>query len=524
MKIYHITCIQLIAAFFIAIPGRGQSSDYDHWHLMDYFEDNVPGISLEKAMNLLVDHEPAQKVRVAVIDCGVDVGHPALVNSIYVNSDEIENNGVDDDGNGFVDDIRGWNFLVDSTGNRINHARYEAPYFFYLHDSLTKNNLPMPKWLAEMDLYLLEDLTEDFEFQKLENEYYAQFYLDYVNPYMDLFGEYPDGYQQILSARKALGFNRDERRILKELIKLGLEPLNYFGYVVDSWWYDQYWLNPNFNPRDPQEPDHYYGNNEVDGGMEPHGTHISGIIAAAPTPESSMKGIAHDLVEIIPIRAVPDGDEIDKDVANSIRYAVDQGAHIINMSFGKHVSSDPQRVWDALLYAAAHDVLIVHAAGNEAQNIDAWPFYPNPGPYQDIDSVFINVGSSTIAYNQYLISEFSNYGKRNVHLFAPGENILSLGATHDYKKLDGTSMAAPMVSGVAALLLAYFPEFTATEIKQILLNNTFQPSVNILPPDAVMAEWRMQPMSQFCASGGIVNAHFAVKHALNMNPQLQNSQ
>ena len=185
-------------------------------------------------------------------------------------------------------------------------------------------------------------------------------------------------------------------------------------------------------------------------------------------------GIANGLVDIIYM--VPDGDEIDNDVANAIRYAVDQGASIINMSFGKYVSSDPERVREALRYAAANDVLIVHAAGNEASDIDAFPFYPNPGRYRDVDSVFINVGASTSTYDDLLIAEFSNFGKRRVDLFAPGEDILSLGADHDYIDHSGTSMASPVVAGVAALLRAYFPEFTAAEIKDILLNSSTNPS------------------------------------------------
>ena len=184
------------------------------------------------------------------------------------------------------------------------------------------------------------------------------------------------------------------------------------------------------------------------------------------------------------------------------------------MSFGKYVSSDPERVREALRYAAANDVLIVHAAGNEANDIDAFPFYPNPGRYRDVDSVFINVGASTSTYDDLLIAEFSNVGKRRVDLFAPGEDILSLGADHDYIDHSGTSMASPVVAGVAALLRAYFPEFTAAEIKDILLDSVHEPEFRVLPPGTPPSEVTFaKSMSKFCSSGGIVNARNAVLEA-----------
>jgi subtilisin family serine protease len=330
-------------------------------------------------------------------------------------------------------------------------------------------------------------------------------------PFHDTFEEYPDNFEQIWYHRKAIGLNRAQRKFLKYLMAEELTLWNFEYYVQEAWNYDKFWTNPDYNPRDPNEPDTGYGNNDASGGYEDHGTHVAGIICGGATDDGGPIGIANGLVDIIPVRMVPDGDEIDKDVANAIRYAVDQGASIINMSFGKYVSSNPERVREALRYAAANDVLIVHAAGNEANDIDAFPFYPNPGRYRDVDSVFINVGASTSTYDDLLIAEFSNVGKRRVDLFAPGEDILSLGADHDYIDHSGTSMASPVVAGVAALLRAYFPEFTAAEIKDIILNSVHEPEFRVLPPGTPPSEVTFaKSMSKFCSSGGIVNARNAV--------------
>jgi len=497
-----------------ATAATAQSDQPIPWHHMAYEVEGVPGIALSQARVMLSEEVPAQRVKVAVLDCGVDATHPALAGAIHTNLNEIEGNGIDDDDNGYIDDVVGWNFMVDSTGRSLNFARYEAHYFTHLYDSLQASGLPMPAWLKKLDMDLTREMAEEAQGYADDAWFYAELYFDFAIPFHDTFEEYPDNFEQIWFHRKAIGLNRAERKFLKFLMSEELALWDFEYYVQEAWNYDKFWTNPDYNPRDPNEPETGYGNNDASGGYEDHGTHVAGIICGGATAEGGPIGIANGLVDIIPVRMVPDGDEIDKDVANAIRYAVDQGASIINMSFGKYVSSDPERVREALRYAAANDVLIVHAAGNEANDIDAFPFYPNPGRYRDVDSVFINVGASTATYDDLLIAEFSNVGKRRVDLFAPGEDILSLGADHDYIDHSGTSMASPVVAGVAALLRAYFPEFTAAEIKDILLDSVHEPEFRVLPPGTPPSEVTFaKSMSKFCSSGGIVNARNAVLEA-----------
>ena len=513
LKPTHIAALAALLLSF-ATAATAQSDQPIPWHHMAYEVDGVPGIALSQARVMLGEDVPAQRVKVAVLDCGVDATHPALAGAIHTNLKEIEGNGIDDDGNGYIDDMVGWNFMVDSTGRSLNFARSEAHYFTHLYDSLQASGLPLPLWLKNLDMNLTREMAKEAEGNADDAWFYAELYFDLAIPFHDTFEEYPDNFEQIWYHRKAIGLNRAERKFLKFLMREELTLWDFEYYVEEAWNYDKFWTNPDYNPRDPNEPDTGYGNNDASGGYEDHGTHVAGIICGGAMDDGGPIGIANGLVDIIPVRMVPDGDELDKDVANAIRYAVDQGASIINMSFGKYVSSDPERVREALRYAAANDVLIVHAAGNEANDIDAFPFYPNPGRYRDVDSVFINVGASTSTYDDLLIAEFSNVGKRRVDLFAPGEDILSLGADHDYIDHSGTSMASPVVAGVAALLRAYFPEFTAAEIKDILLNSVHEPEFRVLPPGTLPSEVTFaKSMSKFCSSGGIVNARNAILEA-----------
>ena len=497
-----------------ATAATAQSDQPIPWHHLAYEVDSVPGIALSQARALLRNEGQPKRIKVAVLDCGVDDTHPALRGAINTNLGEIDGNGIDDDGNGYIDDVVGWNFMVDSTGQSLNFARYEAHYFTHLFDSLEASGLPMPAWLKNLDMDLTREIAEEAQESADDAWFYAGIYFEYAAPFLNTFEEYPDNFEQIWFHRRTIGLKRSERKFLKFMMAEDLTLWDFESSVEEAWNYDNYWTNPNYNPRDPNEPDIGYGNNDASGGYEDHGTHVSGIICGGATAERGPIGIADGLVDIIPVRMVPDGDEIDKDVANAIRYAVNQGASIINMSFGKYVSSDPERVREALRFAAANDVLVVHAAGNEANDIDAWPFYPNPGRYRDVDSVFINVGASTSSYDDLLIAQFSNVGKRQVDLFAPGAGILSLGADHDYIDYSGTSMASPVVAGVAALLRAYFPEFSASEIKDILLDSVHEPDFRVLPPGTPPSEvTSTKSMSKFCSSGGIVNARNAVLEA-----------
>src|SRR3989339_447429 len=229
-----------------------------------------------------------------------------------------------------------------------------------------------------------------------------------------------------------------------------------------------YHLNFDFNPReiigdDPEtNADSLYGNNDVAGPRADHGTFVAGIIAAVRNNNIGCDGVAEN-AKIMALRVVPNGDERDKDVANAIRYAVDNGAKIINLSFGKDFSPQKELVDRALKYAGQKNVLVVHAAGNEGDNNDVEIRYPTNRDSQNkpLLQSWLDVGASSMKKGKNFPGFFSNYGKINVDLFAPGVDVFSLTPGSKYSVKSGTSFAAPVVSGVAALIMGAYPDLSA---------------------------------------------------------------
>jgi subtilisin family serine protease len=275
----------------------------------------------------------------------------------------------------------------------------------------------------------------------------------------------------------------------------------------------KYGLNPDYNPRtivgDNYEDasERYYGNNEVEGPDAMHGTHVGGMVGAVRNNGIGIDGVCEN-VKIMAIRAVPDGDERDKDVANAILYAVNNGAKVINMSFGKQYVYNKKVVDDAIKYAMSKDVLLVHGAGNDALNCDEAIVYPND---QMLDNTlvnnFLNVGANDISGNT---ASFSNYGKNNVDVFAPGVRIYSTMIDYKYEYLDGTSMASPAACGVAALIRSYYPELSAAQVKEIIIASAYKPKMKVSLPGS---EKKKTTYKKLCKSGGMVNALNAVKMA-----------
>jgi subtilisin family serine protease len=253
-----------------------------------------------------------------------------------------------------------------------------------------------------------------------------------------------------------------------------------------------------------------YGNNLLKFEDAMHGTMVAGFIGAIRNNGYGIDGVA-DNVRIMVIKAVPNGDEYDKDIANAIMYAVNNGAKIINMSFGKKLS--PHKAWvdAAFKYAAAHDVLLVQAAGNDSQNVDVVPDYPNDtfedGSATDADNV-INVGASGPKADDHLAADFSNYGKKNVDLFAPGYKVTSVTNNAELNTEDGTSFASPITAGIAALLLEYYPNLSARQLKQIILQSA--KPVNGLMVYKPGSKTDKVEFTSLSKTGGIVNAYDAV--------------
>lgn len=486
-----------------------------HQNLDNFF----PGMDLEGAYSLLKKLDN-QKVIVAVVDSGIDIAHEDLKSVIWTNPKEIPNNNIDDDKNGYVDDIHGWNFLGD-----INQANLE---YVRIYRSKDKKN---PEYAAAKEKYekeyqkgfddkvYIEQLSQmassadELIQARIGKENYTL--QDLKNLRLksgDLIEQYVEFMKEMLLKTK------DSQTLKKELT----EGVDYYTTKLN------YHLNVNFDPRkDILKDDEndwskkIYGNNNVVGpdlkGAE-HGTHVAGIIAAQRNNKIGMDGVA-DNVAIMALRAVPDGDEYDKDIALAIRYAVDNGAKVINTSFGKGYSPQKQWVYDAIKYAASKDVLIVNAAGNDSQDIDVEATYPNEEvDGKEISDNFLTVGALNYMYDENLVADFSNYGKRNVDVFAPGVKIWSTMPNNAYEFLDGTSMASPEVAGLAALIRSYFPKLTASQVKKAIMQSGLKPDLQVLiGKEDKNGKRQKVAFSSISTTGGIVNARNAIILASQMS-------
>ncbi|MGH7618314.1 MAG: S8 family serine peptidase, partial [Gemmatimonadaceae bacterium] len=279
----------------------------------------------------------------------------------------------------------------------------------------------------------------------------------------------------------------------------------------------KYGLNPDYDSRtlvgdhysDPTE--RHYGNADVMGQDAEHGTHVAGIIGAVRGNGIGVDGIA-PAVKFMMIRVVPDGDERDKDIANAIRYATDNGAQIISMSFGKPYSPYKSTVDDAVKYADAHGVLMIHAAGNDGADLSKGKNFPTPAFLGGGHAInWIEVGASSWKGGVDLAGSFSNYGKHEVDVFAPGVDILSTEPGNNYGRLSGTSMAAPVVSGLAALLMSYYPNLSAGDIRRIIVSSVSRHADQMVNKPGEGSD--KVPFGTLSVSGGIVNAYRAVKMA-----------
>ena len=482
------------------------------WAHRDLLTTGYPGISLEKAYEALKGRK-ARTVIVGVVDSGVDINHEDLKPIIWTNPKEIPGNGIDDDKNGYIDDVHGWNFLGDINQENLEYVRI-----------LKKGNTNDPDYKRAEKKYNKEyqEANEKIETysqirdriaqsdaliqKQLGKKEYTEEDLDLIDTSSSL---------QLAGAVRGMKYLLGNGVNIKETIEELSEGVKHYEERI------KYGLNKEFNPRavlkdNPDDiNDKFYGNNNVIGPTAEgalHGTHVAGIIAAVRHNNIGMDGVA-DHVRIMPVRTVPDGDEYDKDVALALRYAIDNGAKVINTSFGKEFSPHKQWVYDALKYAAEKDVLIVNAAGNDDKNIDVQPTFPDDNiDGKEFTDTMITIGALNYEYNENLVASFSNYGKNNVDLFSPGVQIYATVPENKYKFLDGTSMAAPEVAGVAALIRAYFPNLKAREVKQILMESGLTPTISeviVGGPDEEQGTKRML-FSELCKSGKMFNAYNAI--------------
>ena len=503
------------------------------WHLLNYSQDGYMGTGVKEAYELLKGRK-STKVVIAVIDSGVDTTQEDLKANLWVNPKEIPGNGKDDDGNGYIDDIHGWNFCGNTTGENLQTNTHEIERVYH-------------RWKKEFEGKKENSLPEDRRFlfeqwEKAETIINTE-YKDYQKNIVNI-----ENFVKVLnSSNRLITAYLNKNEFIRKEIAL-IDNSDSLGWAVRVWnnlfiqgsdatikntvilsdleTYHNNLLNERKRKEDDPvdyrgalTKDNYedisdsvYGNNNLQGSSGNHGTHVCGIIGAVRNNNIGVDGIV-DNVSIMMIRAVPGGDEHDKDVALAIRYAVDNGAQIINMSFGKPVSPYKKFVDDAVEYAAARNVLIVHGAGNDGEDLDKKMFYPCPDLLNGTKAAnMITIGASGDYSTDGLVASFSNYSARNVDIFAPGVYINSTIPNNSYDAYDGTSMASPVAAGIAGLLKSYFPKLTALQIIDLLMRSGTPIKEEVTIPNST----KKTSMKKLCKSGKIINAYEAVKLAMQL--------
>jgi len=510
-----------------AKKGKMSEAEIEAWPHADILTDTVPGMSLAQAYKFLEGKKP-NTIVVGIIDSGIDINHEDLKDQVWTNPKDIAGNNIDEDKNGHTDDAHGWNFLGGEKGKATPeqlevtrlYKKYEAKYA-----GVDPAAVPA-KDKKEYDAYV--KIKADFEKRLAEANKNYTYYVGLSETLKEAdaaakskFGKsdytiadlntLPEAEKNPLLLRiySSGGTVADA----EEQLKGGID---YYGAQVKTMY------NLDFNGRaatgdNPDDiKDVKYGNPWVVGSVEDesHGTHVAGIVLASRNNGKGMNGVTNN-VKLITARAVPDGDEYDKDVALAIRYMADMGAKVVNMSFGKSYSPHSDWVYEAIKYAESKDVLLVHAAGNDGKDIDKSDNFPTdtPDKLKEIVGNYISVGASTRSFDEKLVASFSNYGKRMVDIFAPGLEIYSTVPNNEYESLQGTSMAAPQVAGVAALIRSYYPELSAKQVKQIIMNSGTKVNLEVILPKS---EGKKVPFGELSVSGRVLNAHNAVKMADSM--------
>ena len=495
------------------------------WHLTPANSAPYYGTGVEKAYTeLLANKTPGEKVIVAIIDSGTDIEHEDLKENVWVNDDEVPGNREDDDNNGYIDDVYGWNFIGGPDGSHVNKDTYELTRLYAKLNS---------KYEGMNEGSVSEENQDEYEYYlEIKKAYDRR--VEQNNRNLNQVGQ---SSQAILFAKQTLNISNidsvsaDDLEVNSSDTQQTQQAKQIMSYLINNGasesdisdlqeYYEHlqglanYGLNPDFNPRDIVGDDYddlsnrFYGNNDVIGPTSEHGTHVAGIVGAIRDNNLGATGIAD--IELMILRTVPDGDERDKDVANAIRYAAENGARVINMSFGKGYSPQKFYVDDAIRYADSVGVLMISGSGNGSDNVDSTDSYPTRF-YDDggMATNYLSVGATSWQSDSMLVASFSNYGKETVDIFAPGVDVYSTYPNNEYKMESGTSMASPVVAGVAALIMSYYPELSATDVKEILLETVTKVDQVVYKPGTDEGI----PFSELSSTGGIINAYEALKLA-----------
>lgn len=501
------------------------------WQHLDLRGDAHFGVSADMSYLENVSKTKRKVIIVAVIDSGVDINHEDLKDNMWVNSREIPENGIDDDNNGYIDDIHGWNYIGGVDGKNINEENLEETRVFKSLNTRVLNgeelnaeeqiNLDKAKAYIEEGLnkygpYFVEAKSDMKTYLSGMDVLKTKLGIESIILLSDL--------EEIESTDDEVNIAKDNLIIIWKKYSKGIVGLK--RILEKSRYYVEVGYNANFNARmeivgdDPSDfTDINYGNNDVKGPDSRHGTHVAGTIAAVRDNNLGINGIA-DNVKIMALRAVPNGDERDKDIALAIKYAADNGAKIINMSFGKKFSPYKEEVDKAFIYAAKKGVIFFHSAGNSSLDNDGG-LTSFPNSYKRTGSGvlkvhtipnWVEVGASTKDNNYKIAASFSNYGQESVTLFSPGHKIYATTPENTYQALSGTSMAAPVASGVAAVLMGTYPKMSASEILDIIKESVSKASIfPVIRPGSTVAFPVM--FTSLSSTGGVINLQSAMELA-----------
>ncbi len=499
-----------------------------NWYNKDLKSDKIYGVSTEKTYKELLKGKTPTTVVVAIIDGGTDINHEDLQGVIWTNKGEIAGNGIDDDHNGYIDDVHGWNFIGGKDGKSVKEDNLE----------ITRLYRKLSAKYADADTTSLSDNKDYKQFKELKAKYlekyesakkqYPKFskIADKVHVSDSIIAAYL--HKKDYTAKDLKKIKSDDPLIksskenLTYWVRMGVKAADLVGYKEQLKAQAEYQYNVDFDPRgivgDNYEVNSspYYGNNDVVGPTPFHGTFVAGNVGAVRGNKKGADGVAN-CVQMMIVRVVPDGDERDKDVANGILYAINNGAKVINMSFGKAYSPQKSFVDSVLRIANSKDVVLVHAAGNDAENNDVVTNYPEnrDANNQVICNSYITVGASSMLQGEELPGAFSNYGKTMVDVFAPGVELNGLEPDNKYGHASGTSMASPVVAGIAAVIRGYFPELTAAEVRDIIVKSASKYSEMVKVPGE-SEEAVKKSFSELSVSGGVANLYNAVMMAQEM--------
>lgn len=510
--------------FFILFVSQGVFSQVTlddealkTWWQKDLEHDSIPGIGLQRLYDEFLQNREGEEVIVAVLDTKLDIDHEDLKQNIWVNEDEIAGNGIDDDHNGYIDDINGWNFLGNANGDEVPYQSTEMVRIIKRYE--TK--------YANVDINTISgDETYDYLSAKKELEKKQAAFLE-DNHYLDSISTlYFDWKKQVVKALKGKPYSKetldslasvdkdfkDHTNWMKDMIDWGIEEEGFLQTYIDE---NNQYLNTHYSVAFDERKNVDIGNGNVKGNDMPfqHSTPVTGVIAASRDNGIGINGIVSK-IKIMPVVMVSDGDEHDEDVAKAIRYATDNGAKIINMSWGKYYSTQPNLVKEAIAYAAKKDVFMVTASGNGAKNIDEEPNFPTDFyDQEEASNNFIKVGGISPSLDATFVASFSNYGKSQVDIMAPAVKIYTTDTENSYKTTRGTSYASPMVAGTAALLKSYFPYLTAAQLKEIILSSGTKLDLMVKRPGNEEGD-ALVPFSSLSKTGSILNVYAAFQKAM----------